>query len=317
MQLQQLRYLVAAAECGSIRAAAQKLFVSQSAVSIAVKELELEMGVTIFDRTSKGITLTEEGIDLLGYAQRVLDQVEIMTQYYAAVHEPATSFAVSSLHNLLVAKAFGDFLDAHTDEACDFALRETNINQVIRDVSEERSNVGIIYLSNFNDQVITRVLESYELSFTSLFVAQPYVVVGEDHPLAKRQSVLPEELAAFDRYELEQGMESSTYYENEPLSTVPHRRKIMLDDNSSLAAILAEHDGYSIATGLSPANRALALVPLDTEEVMNVGFVLPKKGQMTPLTRQFVTILCRHILENGDQIEPSSPVFYYTRTKRA
>ena len=311
MQLQQLRYVVAAAESGSFRAAAQKLFVSQSSISIAVKDLEQETGATFFTRTSRGITLTAEGMEFIGYAKPILEQFDSMGERYSREKSAAARFTVSSLHNLIVAKAFADFIAKHDSEACHFALRETYTNQIIRDVQEGLSDMGIIYMSYYSEPGIAKALEYGELTFTSLFAAQPFVVIGEGHPLAGKQSVSPEELAPFDRYELEQGFESSSYYLNEPISQVPHKRKIVLSDNSSLAAILARNDGYTLTTGISPANRSLALVRLDTQEVMNVGFIRRRAQAKTPFVEEFLALLSNQIVAYGDAIEPAPVVSEY------
>lgn len=313
MQLQQLRYAVAAAECGSFRAAAQKLFVSQSSISIAVKDLEQETGTTLFTRTSRGITLTNEGMEFIGYAKPILEQFDSMGERYAHGHEETTRFIVSSLHNLIVAKAFADFIAKHDAESCNFALRETYTNQIIRDVQEGMSDLGIIYTSMYNSPGIGKALEYGDLSFTPLFMAKPYIVVGEDHPLATKDCIGPEELAPYDRYELEQGFESSSYYLSEPISQVPHKRKIVLSDNSSLAAILARNDGYTLATGISPANRSLALVRLDTQETMTVGYIRPRGQAKSVLAEEFIALLAKHILSYGDAIVPDPLVDEYIR----
>lgn len=314
MQLQQLRYMVAAAESGSFRAAAQKLFVSQSSISIAVKDLEQETGTTFFTRTSRGITLTNEGMEFIGYAKPILEQFDAMGERYSNERSDTARLVVSSLHNLIVAKAFADFIAKHDSESCNFALRETYTNQIIRDVQEGASDLGIIYTSMYSELGIEKALEYGDLVFTSLFVARPYVVVGDGHPLAGKESVASEELAPFDRYELEQGFESSSYYLNEPISQIPHKRKIMLSDNSSLAAILARNDGYSIATGISPANRSLSLVPLDTQETMNVGFIRSRSQAKSALVEEFLELLARHIVVYGDMIHPAPFVDRYLHT---
>ena len=313
MQLQQLRYVIAAAESGSFRAAAQKLFVSQSSVSIAVKDLEQETGVALFKRTRRGIALTPEGMEFIGYAKPILEQFDTMEDRYSKQGDDTARFIVSSLHNLLVAKAFADFLSHHDAEACNFALRETYTNQIIRDVQEGESDLGIIYMSTYSERDIHRALDHAELGFTSLFVAKPYVVLGEGHPLAGQKKISPDDLAPYDRYELEQGFESSSYYLNEPISQVPHKRKIMLGDNSSLAAILTRNDGYSLATGISPANRSLALIPLDTAETMDVGFIRRRSEAITGPAKEFLSLLADQIVEYGDKIDPSPAAIRYTR----
>lgn len=309
MQLQQLRYLIAAAEYGSFRAAAQKLFVSQSSLSVAIKDLEQETGTTIFNRTSRGITLTNEGVELLGYARQIIEQADLMMSRYSRNRTDQARFAVSCQHYSFVVEAFGQFVDAHEDESYDFQLHETYTNEVISDVGEGRSEAGIIYLSNYNDRVITRALEAANLTFRSLFVVQPHVFVGKDHPLAKRDVVKPEELSGMTRYEHDHGIESSSYYSEEPLSTIPCSKRVTLSDNGTLARLLGEHDGYTIATGVFPTNSGIVPVPIETDEIMNVGLIEVADVEPSDLRREFLHLLACRILKYADTIEPSSTTF--------
>lgn len=310
MQIQQLRYLVAAAEHGSFRAAAQHLFVSQSSLSVAIGDLERECGTTAFSRTTRGITLTSEGVELVSYARQVLEQVDLMERRYARDRVRETRLCVSSQHYYFVVEAFGDFVDAHGGEgACDFSLRETYTNQVIKDVQDSRSDLGVIYLSNYNDRVIRRVLEAGDLRFMSLFVAQPHVFVSAHNPLAERDSIAPEELTGLFRYVQEQGIQSSSYFAEEPLATIPNARRITVGDNGTLARLLARGEGYTIATGVFPENEGLVSVPLETDEVMNVGYIAHADREPNPLQDEFLGFLMRRIMDYSSTVEPSSLVF--------
>lgn len=314
MQLQQLRYLIAAAEYGSFRAASQRLYVSQSSLSVAIKDLEQETGVSVFNRTSRGISLTTEGIELLDYARRIIEQADLMEARYAHGNQAGVRFGVSSQHYSLVVDAFSDFVNARADEACEFTLRETYTNEIIRNVQDGHSELGIIYLSNYNDRVITRALDAAGLSFESLFVAQPHVVVRPGHALAGRESIRLDELDEYYRFEQEQGIESSSYYSEEPLSAIAHSRKIVVSDNGSLASLIGATDGYALSTGvLLAADNALATVPLDTDEFMNVGVIRRKAARESECAHTFLTLLSRRVLATDAPIEPSSLVFDYTR----
>lgn len=316
MQLQQLRYLIAAAEYGSFRAAAGKLYVSQSSLSVAIKDLEREMGTTIFDRTSRGITLTGEGVELLGYAKQVVEQADLMLARYARGREDELRFSVSSQHYSIVVEAFGDFLDAHAGQPCDLKLRETYTNEIISDVASGRSQIGIVYLSNYNDRVIKHALDAAGLGFLSLFVAQPHVLVAGDHPLARGEQVSPEELAGLIRFEHEQGIESSSYYSEEPLSTIPCKRRVTLSDNNTLSKLLSEHDGYTISTGVFPTQAGLVSIPLDTDEIMNVGYIFRQGSETGALCDEFLKLVARRVMRYIDTVEPSSTVFDYLREEQ-
>lgn len=313
MQLHQLRYLIAAAECGSFRAAAQKLYVTQSTLSTAIRELEQETATKIFTRSSHGITLTNAGAELLGYARQIIEQVDLMESRYSREKRgKETRFMVSSQHYSVVIRAFADFLKQHEDdEATDFTLRETHTDEIIRDVQSGRADLGIIYLSNYNDQVIKRALDNNGLVFMSLFVASPHVFVAEDHPLAGQSSVTPEELANYRRYEHEQGTENSSYYSEEPLSTIPHRHLVTVSDNNTLVELLTHDQGYTVATGVFPEDTGAVSIPIETDEIMNVGYVMRQGTEPVGLVDEFLRLLSNEIMKELDLIEPSSIVFDY------
>ena len=308
MQIQQLRYLLVTAECTSLRAAAKRLFVSQSTLSAAIKDLEKETATTIFKRDSKGIYLTDEGAELLGYARQVVDQVDLMVNKYSRDREHELRFAVSSQHYSLVVEAFGRFVDAHSSSACNFFLNETTTDQIIANVCELRSEIGILYLSDFNEHVMTRTFESAGLTFRPLYTAHPHVYVCSTSPLAEKDEVKPEELLDQVRFEHEQGLFSSSYYSEEPLSNIPCKRHVRFSDNGSLSRMLALHGGYNIATGIYPSTPGLVSVPVKTSEYMQVGYIFREGASRTKLCQEFLTELARGIAECADIIELSDHV---------
>ncbi|MCI1480698.1 MAG: LysR family transcriptional regulator [Eggerthellaceae bacterium] len=314
MQLQQLRYLIAVAECGSLRAASSKLFVSQSSISVAVKELEQETSTQIFERTSHGMILTPQGIELLGYAKQIVEQADLMVSRYGG-GAPAREvrLSVSSQHYIVIVDAFSDFLAAHRrDDPSSFTLRETYTSDIVSDVQKGLSDLGIIYLSNYNDRVMKRMLDNAGAEFTSLFVATPHVFASATSPLAQRSSVRPEELAGLCRFTHEQGAESSAYYSEEPLEAIPHTRNVLFSDNGTLANVLARHDdAYTIFTGVFPEGQGIASIPLETDEVMNVGYIKRKGAPLSPLADEFLAFASERIFENIDIVEPSSVAFDY------
>lgn len=308
MQIQQLKYLIAAAEHGSFRAAAQSLYISQSSISVSIKDLEQELGVPVFERTSRGIVLTAEGAEVAERARTVVEQIDAIESLYVRGNNVAdrSRLAVSSQHYSLVVDAFGDFVAAHADGPCDFALRESYTNVIIRDVQERRSDLGVVYLSNYNDRAINRALAVAGLSFTSLYVARPHVIVRSGHPLAARKSIELAELASFPRLEQEQGLQSSSYFAEEPLAATPSARRIVVSDNGTLSALLACTNSYALGTGAFPdeGSRFVA-IPIETDELMNIGFIRQADVMPSPLANEFLELLSRKILAFYGPIEPS------------
>lgn len=193
MTLQQLRYLIAIANHGSISAAAHTLYVSQSSLSVAVRDIERETGVTIFERSNRGITLTSDGIELLGYARQVVEQADLMEQRYSGRGgEAAQRLSITSQHYAFVVEAFLELAEEYEGAGYNFSLRETRTSEVIEDVRDFRSDLGVLYLSTFNESVIGHAISDANLSFNLLFTAQPHVFCQRQAPLASRTEVTVE-----------------------------------------------------------------------------------------------------------------------------
>ncbi len=298
MTLQQLRYLIAIAERESINSAARDLYISQSSLSVAVRDLEEELGVIIFTRTSRGITLTNDGIELLGYARQVVEQADLMLERYGS-NSGATHgrLAISSQHYAFVVRAFIEFANARKEEGYEFTLRETRTAEVIDDVRTFRSDLGVLYLSTYNERVVGKRLEDEGLSFTSLFRAHPHVFVREGHPLASCASVRTDDLAPYPRFTFEQGPQSSLYYSEEPFSALPHARRIIASDRATLTGLLRHMDGFLVSTGVRSDEmfEGIVAVPIETDEVMDVGYITHGQRQLGPLAADYVSRLKRQI----------------------
>ena len=189
MKLQQLIYAVKVAECGSITEASRKLFVSQPSITAAISDLEEEMDVRIFDRTNKGVTVSEEGETFLGYARQVLEQADLLESRYKDRSQQAPHFSISCQHYSFAVNAFVDVIREFDSASYDFTIREEQTHEIIEDVAHMKSELGILYLSARNREVICRMLNASNLIFESLFKAEPHVFICSDHPLAERKSV--------------------------------------------------------------------------------------------------------------------------------
>ena len=160
MTLQQLKYVVTVAETGTITEAAGKLYISQPSLTNAIHELEREMQIVIFNRTNKGISLSKEGDIFLGYARQVLEQAEILEDKYKGEGSGKKQFCVSTQHYSFAVNAFVDLIKKYGQEEYDFSLRETQTYEIIEDVAKMRSEIGILFLNDFNEKVITKILKS-------------------------------------------------------------------------------------------------------------------------------------------------------------
>lgn len=312
MQLQQLRYVIAIAESGSMNSVARRLFVSQSSLSVAVRDLEHEMGIRIFNRSSRGITLTSDGVEFLSYARQVVEQADLLENHYRRESADQMRMAVSTQHYAFAVRAFISFISSHDQGACEFSLRETRTSEIIEDVRTFRSDIGILYLSSYNEHVIRHRLEDSSLVFTSLFRARPHVFVREGHPLAEKGVVTVDDLRDYPRYGFEQGAEGSLYLSEEPLVSIPNARRVTVCDRATMTGLLGHCDGFLVSTGVRSDEmfNGITSVPVDTDEVMNVGYVVHSQRRLSGLARDYVDELERLIVGFGqpEDIVPSKAV---------
>lgn len=209
MTLQQLRYVITVAQKGTISEAAKELFISQPSLTNAIRELEKEMNITIFNRTNKGVAVSTEGEQFLGYARQVLEQANLLESAYKTSVRDKQRFSVSTQHYAFVVNAFVDLIKELPQNEYDFSIRETQTYEIIDDVATMKSEIGIIYLNAFNEAALTKIIKSKGLCFNELFVAKPHIFVTAEHPLANKESVTMEELADYPYLSFEQGNHNS------------------------------------------------------------------------------------------------------------
>lgn len=290
MTLQQLKYLVAIAEYGSINAAAHNLYASQSNLSTAIKELEQEFGITIFRRTNRGVTLTNEGTELVAYARQVLEQAEMLELRYSGNDDKHARLAVSAQHYAFCVQAFIQAAEQCTSEEYDFILRETATGDIIEDVKSFRADIGVLYTDSFNERVLSKAFEEAGLDFYPLFEASVHVFVGQHHPLANNKVIKPEELDDYPRYAFEQGHARSFYFSEEPFGHLPHKRNIRFSDRGTLTNLLTTYNGYTFSTGVlsDEMHSGIVSIPLDVDEKMKVGYLLHKDRKPSALCLEYI-----------------------------
>ncbi len=188
MTLQQLKQVITIADCGSMNEASKKLFVAQPSLSSTVKDLERELGITIFIRSNRGIKPTPEGSEFLGYARQVIEQSSIIEDKYI-LKKSKKKFSVSTQHYSFAVKAFVELLIEIGMEDYEFALHETKTSDVLNNVKDFKSELGIIYINDKNENVINKFLREYELTFEKLLSCETYVYLYKAHPLAKKDEI--------------------------------------------------------------------------------------------------------------------------------
>lgn len=300
MTLKQLRYVVEVAETGNITEAAKKLFIAQPSLTSAIRELENEYNITIFTRSNKGIEITPEGDEFLGYARQVLDQANLIEEKYTGVSHIKQRFCVSAQHYSFVVEAFVELLKKYGGDKYEFHMRETQTYDIIEDVAKLRSEIGILYINKFNETVIKKTLRDNGLNFHLLFKAKPHVFIGKNSPLAKKKSLSLEDLKEYPRLSYEQGSHNSLYFSEEILSTIDSDKEIIVRDRATLFNLLIGLNGYTICSGviseeLNGAN--IIAKPLKVDDYMEIGYILPSSIPQSQLTKNYIEMLVKYTAE--------------------
>ncbi len=294
MTLKQLRYIVTVAETGSITEAAGKLYIAQPSLTSSIQELENEYGITVFNRGKKGISLTKEGEEFLGYARQVLDQANLIEERYTGSSHGKVRFCVSSQHYSFAVEAFVKLLKTYGGEKYEFHMRETQTYDIIDDVSHLRSEVGVLYLNNFNETVIRKTLRDSGLVFEPLFTAKPHVFIGKSSPLAKKRKLTPEDLKPYPRLSYEQGEHNSFYFSEEILSTLDSDKEIIVRDRATLFNMLIGLSGYTICSGVISEELNgpnIIAKPLAVDDHMEIGYILPASVKPSSITLRYIETL--------------------------
>jgi DNA-binding transcriptional LysR family regulator len=301
MTLQQLKYIIEIANCGSMSEAAKRLYISQPSLSNAVKELESELGLKIFIRTNRGISLTKEGTEFLGYARQVNEQAELLEARFLNTKPVKRHFSVSTQHYSFAVNAFVSLIKQYSYEEYEFTLRETRTYEIIEDVKRLRSEIGILYLSAFNYKVMEKLIAENGLIFHPLFQADPHIFVSKKNPLAQKMRVTLDDLQAYPCLSFEQGEVNSFYFSEEILSTAFRKKSIFVSDRATLFNLLIGLNGYTISTGIISAElngEDIVSVPLEADEKITVGWISHKNLSLSPLGLIYIGALKKIISEN-------------------
>lgn len=297
MTLLQLKYVVTAATAGTISEAAKQLYITQPSLTSAIKELENELGITIFKRTNRGILLSAEGEEFLGYARQVIEQTNLIEERYLGSAQIRHRFCVSTQHYSFAVEAFVDLLKRYGGEGYDFRIRETQTYELLDDVSKLRSEVGVLYLNRFNETILRKTLREKELTFHRLFIARPHVFVSAFSPLAQKSIITLEDLEPYPRLSYEQGEHNSFYFSEEILSTRESKKDIMVSDRATLFNLLIGLNGYTICSGvinekLNGAN--IVAIPLAVDDYMEIGYIVHSRIGTGVFGERYIEALKRY-----------------------
>ena len=297
MTLAQLKYAITVAKANSMNEAARLLFISQPSLSSAIKDLEKEAGVEIFRRSNRGISVTPEGEEFLGYARQVVEQYELMETRYISQGQVKKKFGVSAQHYTFAVDAFVEMVKQFGMDEYEFAMHETKTYSVIEDVRNFRSEIGILYINDFNRNVLTKLFHESNLEFHEILECGIYVYLWKGHPLAGKDEIELSELKDYPCLSFEQGEYNSFYFAEEVLSTYEYKKLIKADDRATLLNLMVGLNAFTLCSGIicEKLNGSdYCAVKLRSGEKMTIGYLVRKGAAISPLGEKYLEEISKY-----------------------
>lgn len=303
MTLTQLNYIITIAETKSMNKAAEQLYVSQPSLTSAVKELEKELGVTLLYRSGRGVTLTNDGMEFLMYARQIYSQYESIMEKYGKGGGYKKKFGVSTQHYSFAVKAFVDMAKKFDMSKYEFAIRETRTAEILSDVSTMRSEIGVLYLCDFNRKALEKMIKSSGLTFHHLIDCQAYVYIWKHHPLANEESISFEQLEGYPCLTFEQGDNSSFYFAEEILSTNEYSQVIKANDRATMLNLMVGLNGYTLCSGIiceELNGDDYIAVPFrddiqNPNSIMEIGYVIRKNTMLSEMGELYIESIRKYL----------------------
>ena len=296
MTITQLRYVIAISQANSMNEAARHLFISQPSLSASVKDLEEEIGIELFRRTNRGVMVTPEGEEFLGYARQVVEQYQLIETRYVEKKEVKKKFSVSMQHYTFAVNAFVEMVKQFGMDEYEFAIHEEKTYEVIEDVKNFKSEIGILYLNGFNRKVLTKLFQEYGLEFHEILRCGVYVYLWKCHPLAQKEEIALEELEQYPCLSFEQGDYNSFYFAEEVLSTYEYKQLIKANDRATMLNLMVGLNGFTLCSGIiceELNGSEYCAVKLKSEEVMTIGYLSRKGTAISPLGQKYLEELAK------------------------
>ena len=297
MTLSQLKYVITVAESKSMNEAAKQLFISQPSLSSAIKDLEQEIGIEVFRRSNKGVFVTPEGEEFIGYARQVAEQYKLIETKYIDKKNIKKKFGVSTQHYTFAVNAFVEMVKQFGMDEYEFAIHETKTYDVIEDVKNFRSEIGILYINNFNEKILNKLFVEYGLEFHPILDCHIYVYMWKGHPLAERKEICLEELEDYPCLSFEQGANNSFYFAEEVLSTYHYKQLIKANDRATMLNLMVGLNGYTLCSGIicEELNGAdYCAVRLKSDEIMTIGYLSRKGVTISSLGQKYIEELSKY-----------------------
>lgn len=297
MTLQQLRYAIYVANNKSMNKAAEELYITQPSLSSSIRDLENELGIEIFLRSNRGIVITSEGEEFLGYARQMIEQYSLIEEKYIEKKRLKKKFSVSMQHYTFAVEAFIHLAREYGMEDYEFAVHETKTYEVINNVKNQKSEVGILYLNEFNEKAMNKIFRENQLEFIELFQCSIYVYLAKSNPLARKKVIDFEELKDYPCLSFEQGDYNSFYFAEEVFSTYEYKKIIKANDRATLLNLMVGLNGYTLCSGIiceELNGDGYLAIPLNTKDRMRIGYIKKKKMTLSELGKKYIEELQKY-----------------------
>lgn len=299
MNLLHMKYAVAIAETKSINKAADKLYVGQSNLSRAIKELENNLGITLFERSAKGMFLTPDGELFVRHAKTVLKQVDTIEKMFHNRTTEKQVFSLSAPRSVYIADAFARFtLELEENTEAELTYRETNAMRTIKNLLEEEYSLGIIRYAEEYDAYYKNMLDSKEIQYEPVSSFSPQLTVSENSPLATAETISPEKLKKYIEV-----VYADPYVPALPIAEVKKselpitaERRIGVFDRASRLELLSRNGScYSFMEPLPPAlldrHRLVQLKSVERNRVYKDMILRRKNHNFTSFEKRFIELL--------------------------
>ncbi len=297
MTLVQLKYAITVAGENSLNDAAHKLFIAQPSLSSSIRSLEKELGFDLFIRSKSGIKLTAKGAEFIGYAKSVMEQYELLDARYISQTNVKKRFGVSMQHYTFAVDAFAKLVMQYGMNEYEFEVHETKTAEVIKNVKNQKSEIGILYLDNYNRNVLTKIFSESGVKFEPLFDCGIYVYMSKRHPLAKKEVLTLEELGEYPCLAFDQGEQNSFYFAEEVLSTYQYKRFIRASDRATLLNLMVRLNGYTLCSGIICEDlngEEYCAVKLDSDEKMTIGYISRKDAPLSVIGKKYLEEITKY-----------------------
>lgn len=298
MTILQLKYVLTIAASPSMREAASKLFVSQPALSATIHELEEELGIKIFERNNKGITLSEQGREFLAYAKQAVSQYELIEDRYIENDKYKKHFSVSMQHYVFAVHAFVNTVKRADAKRFVFSVHETKTDEVLSNVKNMESEIGIIAYSRSNENILKKLFREYQLEFHPLMIRDTYAYVWKEHPLAQKKEISLKELTDYPCVSFDQSSDNDFYLSEEALGNYEFDKLIKSNDRATSSEIMAKLNGYSIGTGIMTESITLkdgfVTIKLKEEDPLTIGYIIRKNHKLSDIGEIYIEELKKY-----------------------